>query len=275
MISDTHYRKYTNKPDSIGLFLKKIWQSRSLIVLLARRDLKVKYAQTLLGLSWSFIQPLTGMLVFSFFFGYVLKWQVKDLPFPLYVLSGLLPWNFFSYIVHSGSGSLQESSAIIKKIYFPKSVLPLSKVLVALAELGISLLILGGIMIYYHYAVSWKILFMPLVLLFNLLCGLTLVFWVAAFAYRKRDLFHLLPFVVYFGIWFTPVFFSADMLPETLRPWLMLNPMGSVVELWRWMIFGTTSFQYYWLFSFAITFLFCLAGMYAYSRKEKDFSDYL
>ncbi|MES2691489.1 MAG: ABC transporter permease [Bacteroidota bacterium] len=271
----SNHQKYTNTPDGLGLFLQKIWRSRALVLLLAKRDLKVKYAQTILGVGWSIIQPLTGMLVFSLFFGYVLNWQVKDLPFPLYVLSGLLSWNFFSYVVNAGAGSLQESSAIIKKIHFPKSILPLSKVLVALVELGISFFILLLLIVYYQYAISWKIVFVPLALLFNTVCGLALVFWVAAFAYRKRDLFHLLPFVVYFGIWFTPVFFGTDLLPQNLRPLLLLNPMASVVELWRWMIFGTSAFNYYWIVSFVITLLFCLTGMYFYSRKEKDFSDYL
>ena len=116
-----NYQKFTNSPDGIELFLKKIWLARSLIFLLAKRDLKVKYSQTILGIGWSIIQPLTGMLVFSFFFGYILNWKIKDVPFPLYVLSGLVGWNFFTYIVISGSSSLQESSSMIKKVYFPKN----------------------------------------------------------------------------------------------------------------------------------------------------------
>src|SRR5690606_1221403 len=119
-------------------------------------------------------------------------------------------------IVNAGSMSVQEAAHTIKKIYFPKSILPFSKVVIAFVELLFSLLLLIPLMIYYDMGLSWKIIFLPFVLLFNAMCGLTLVFWVASFAYKKRDLFHLLPFIVYFGIWFTPIFFSGNYLPPKL-----------------------------------------------------------
>lgn len=265
----------TSEPDSIATYFKKIWKYRNLIWVFAKRDLRVKYAQTFLGVAWTLLQPLTSMLIFSFFFGYLLKWQTNSLPFPAYVLSGLLGWNFFSYIVHSGSASIQESAHIIKKVYFPKSILPLSKVVIALVELFISLLILIPLLIYYQQPVSWKTLLVPFVLLFNAMCALSLVFIVAAFSFRKRDLFHLLPFLVYFGIWITPVFFSFDILPYPLRNLIYLNPMTSVIELWRWILFDYSDFKAYWLLSFSATFILCVSGMFFYNKHENKFSDYL
>jgi lipopolysaccharide transport system permease protein len=265
---------YSNEPDSFLVFLKKIVRFRSLIWVFAIRDLKVKYAQTIIGVGWTIIQPLTALTIFTFFFGYVLNLKSGNLPFVLYILSGLLGWNFFSYIVSAGSNSVQESSHIIKKIYFPKSVLPFSKVLVALVELLLTLTLLIPLMFYFGQGISWRIIFLPLVLIFNALCGLTLVFWVASFAYKKRDLFHLLPFIVYFGIWFTPVFFTGTFLPPKIQFLMDFNPMANVVNLWRWMLFGVGSFQLIWLLNFGIVLILCLFGMYYYNRKESAFSDF-
>ena len=266
---------FTSGPDDFRTYFRKIWNYRILIWVFAKRDLKVKYSQTILGIGWSFLQPLTAMLIFTFFFGYVFHWDAGGIPFPVYVLSGLLGWNFFTYIVNSGSTSVQEASQTIKKIYFPKSILPFSKVVVAFVELLFSLVLLIPLMIYYQTAFSWKIVFIPLVLLFNAMCGLTLVFWVASFAYKKRDLFHILPFIVYFGIWFTPVFFSGNFLPEKFQVFLDYNPMANVVALWRWMLFGQTSFQWIWLMNFIIVFFACISGMYYYNRKESAFTDFV
>lgn len=271
-INDIHF--YTAKKDNFISYFKKLWQYKMLIWVFAKRDLQVKYAQTWLGVSWSIIQPLTAMTVFSVFFGYVLKWQTENIPFPLYVLSGLLGWNFFSYIVNAGTSSVQESSSIIKKIYFPKSILPLSKVIVALTEFAISLMILIPLLFYFNITISWKIIFIPFALLFNAICALTLVFWVAAFAYRKRDLIHLIPFIVYFGIWITPVFFLPTILPQKIQQIITLNPMTHVVDIWRWVIFNETTFNYYWLLSFIMVCTICLAGMYFYNQNENKFSEY-
>ena len=265
---------FTSEPDSVSEYLKKIYHHRGLIWVFAVRDLKVKYSQTILGVSWSLVQPLTALLIFTFLFGYVLKWTAGEVPYALYVLSGLLGWNFFSYIIYTGTSSIQESSSIIRKIYFPKSILPLSKTVVALIELLLSFAILIPLMIYFGYGFSWRMLFLPLIIVFNALCGLAPVFWVAALGYKKRDLFHLLPFVVYFGIWLTPVFFITKMLPPEVSDFLVLNPMASVVDFWRWILFGFGTFQATWIISFFIVLFLCGGGMFYFHRKEGEFSDH-
>ncbi|HLS71159.1 MAG TPA: ABC transporter permease [Chitinophagaceae bacterium] len=262
-------------PDSFVEYFRKLIQYRFLILAFAKRDLKVKYAQTFLGVAWSILQPLTGVVIFTFFFSYILGWTSGDLPYSIYVLSGLLGWNFFSYIVNAGSTSVQESSHLIKKIYFPKSILPLSKVVVASVELALSFLLLIPLMLYFGEMITWRIVFLPFVLLFNVLCALTFVFWLSAFAYKKRDLFHLMPFVLYFGIWLTPVFFDYNILPEKLRFLMDYNPMANVVSLWRWMLFDYSSFQWIWVMNFGIILTACLLGMYIYNRRESAFADYV
>jgi lipopolysaccharide transport system permease protein len=265
---------FTSRPDTVSEYLRKLYRYRSLIWVFAMRDLRVKYSQTLIGIGWSLLQPLTALVIFTYLFGFVLNWTAGELPYALYVLSGLLGWNFFSYNVHAGTASVQESSALIRKIYFPKSILPLSKTLVALIELGLSFLILVPLMVYFGYGLSWRILLLPLVIVFNGVCGLSLVFWVAAIAYKKRDLFHLLPFVVYFGIWLSPVFFVADMLPIHAYKLLIMNPMTSVVDFWRWMLFGEKTFSGVWLVSFTLVTFVCISGMFYFHRKEGEFSDH-
>jgi lipopolysaccharide transport system permease protein len=262
-------------PDSMIDYFKKIWDYKNLIWVFAKRDLKVKYSQTFIGISWSVIQPLTALLIFSFFFGYILKWKTNDLPYPIYVLSGLLGWGFFSYIVQSGASSIQESATIIKKIYFPKSILPLSKVIVASVELSLNLVLLIILILFFKITISWRIVFFPFVLFFNALCGLAIVFWIGSFAYRRRDLLHIIPFIVNFGIWFTPVFFSPDFLPEKYKPLMELNPIANTIDLWRWMLFATIPFNTNWIISFFIVLILVLTGMFYYNSKESKFSDYV
>jgi len=263
------------KPDTFLEYFKKIWDYKNLIWVFAQRDIKVKYAQTMLGITWTILQPLTALVIYTVFFGVILNWTAGDIPFPIYVLSGLIGWNFFSYIVYTGSSSVQDASFTIKKIYFPKSILPLSKVVVAFIELVFSLFLLIPLMLYYGIPLSWHIVFFPIVLIYNTCCGLFLVFWVASFAYKKKDLFHLLPYIVSFGMWLTPVFFTGNFLPEKLRVITIINPMANVVDLWRWLLFNNIEFNLIWLFNFAIVLILSVIGMYNYNKKEGDFADFV
>jgi len=265
----------TAHSDDFITYFKKIWQYKSLIWVFAVRDIKVKYSQTFLGLAWSIIQPLTALIMYSFFFGYLLQWKTDGLPFPIYVLSGLLGWNYFSYIIYQGSSSIQDAGNTIKKIYFPKSILPFSKVIVALVELLLSAALLIPLLIYYQINVSWKILALPLVVIFNTLCALLPVFWIAAFAYKKRDLFHLLPYFITFGIWLTPVFFAKNIFPNSIKYIVELNPIANVIEMWRWMLFNYGTFNYIWLINGVLVLLGSAVGMYFYNKNESYFSDYV
>lgn len=263
------------KPDTFLEYFKKIWDYKNLIWVFAQRDIKVKYAQTMLGITWTILQPLTALAIYSFFFGRVLNWQSDELPFPIYVLSGLIGWNFFSYIIYQGSSSIQDAGNTIKKIYFPKSILPFSKVVTALVELVLSLLLFIPLLIYYNIPISWHIVFFPVAILFNTLCGLFPVFLIAIFAYKKRDLFHLLPYIVTFGIWLTPVFFTHNLLPKRFSFVMNLNPMANVVDFWRWTLFNYGSFDFIWIINFILVMILCIIGMYFYNQKESEFSDYV
>jgi lipopolysaccharide transport system permease protein len=263
----------SSKQDTFREFFIKIWNYRALIWVFAKRDLKVKYSQTMIGLGWTVLQPLTALFIFTFFFGFLLKWETAGIPYPIYVLSGLLGWNFFSYIVSAGTSSIFESAHLIKKIYFPKSIIPFSKVIIAAIELGISIILLILLMIYYQQTLSWNIIFMPLVLVYNIFCALCLVYWISIFTIKKRDLLHLVPFILYFGIWLSPVFFSNDILPVEYRFLLNFNPIANVIEAWRWSLFGFGAFKIIWIFNFVIVILLFICGLYVYNRKENSFVD--
>lgn len=264
----------TADSDSFAEFFAKIWKYRTLIFVFAKRDLKVKYSQTAIGLGWTLLQPLTALFIFTFFFGVLLNWKTDGIEYPVYVLSGLLGWNFFSYTVSAGTTGVQESAHLIKKIYFPKSVIPLSKMMLGLVELAFSLMILIPLLLYYGQSLSWKIIFLPLVLVFNAMCALALVFWISALAYKKRDLFHLIPFLLYFGIWFSPVFFSNDILPDKYSFALDINPMANVIQAWRWSLFNFGEFKWIWVVNFMMIFILLMLGMFVYNRRERELADY-
>lgn len=263
----------TSKPDSFKVYFQRIWKYRALIWVFAKRDLKVKYSQTVIGLGWTLLQPLTALLIFTFFFGFLLNWKTEGIAYPIYVLSGLLGWNFFAYTVNSGTLGLQDSAQLIKKIYFPKSIIPISKMILGLVDLGFSLLLLVPLLIYFGQSISWKIIFLPVILFYNIICALGVVFWFSAFTYKKRDLLHLIPFILTFGIWFSPVFFSSDILPVKYVFLLDLNPMSNVVEMWRWALFDFGIFNWLWIVNFLIVLIFFMLGIYFYNRRENRFSD--
>jgi lipopolysaccharide transport system permease protein len=266
---------YTAEPNDFKTYIFKIIEFKALIKAFAVRDLKVKYASTFLGLGWTILQPLAGLTIFTFFFGFVLGWKANNTPYSLYVLSGLLGWNFFSYIVFQGSSCIHDGGQIIKEIYYPKFILPLSKVLVAFVEVFVSFLLLIPLMIWYQIYPSWQIIFLPIAFLLTILCALSIVVWVSSFAYKKRDLLHVVPFLMYFGIWLTPVFFTFDTLPEQFQFLWFFNPMAGVVELWRLSLFADWSFSLKYLPSILLMFPVFLIGFKIYIKKEFLFSDFV
>lgn len=263
----------SSAPDSLRDYIQKIWKFRNLIWVFAKRDLRVKYAQTVIGLGWTIIQPLTALIIYTFFFGFLLNWKTDGISYPIYVLSGLLVWNYFSYIANSGTFGLQESAHLIKKIYFPKSIIPLSKVVFSFIELLINLVLLIPLLLYFGQSISWKIIFIPFIFLFATNLALLFVFIISVMAYKKRDILHLVPFILHFGIWFSPVFFSSDLLPKKYQFIIDLNPIANVIQALRWSLFNFGEFKWIWGLNFGIISLLLIVSMYSYNRLESKFSD--
>lgn len=267
--------KYHPESDSFVIFLKKILQNFHLILVFAKRDISVKYAQTSLGYLWALLQPLVALVIYTVFFGLLLNWKSDNIPFPIYVLTGLLGWNFFAYIVNTGTVSIFDSGNLMKKIYFPKIILPFSKVIIGLVDLFIGLILLISLFIYYDLSISWKMIFVPFIILLTAICGLSMVFWLTIFSHKKRDVLHVIPFILNYGIWLTPVFFSPTILPLKWRFILDFNPMNSIINCWRWTFFDSIIFQLNWLYSLIGMIVFFIFGLYFFNKTENKIADYI
>lgn len=235
-------KKITSQQDSLYYSLKRLIAYKQLIYLFAKRDIKIKYAQTYIGLVWSILQPIVGVIILTYFFGRLLNIGSDGSPYPLFVLSGLIVWYYFSNIVARSSISLIESQHLLKKVYFPKLILPFSKALAGLTDFLIWFVMLIALMLFYGIIPSYKIIFLPFFVFFTILTGLTVGIWLSALTYRYRDLIHIIPYLIGFSILVTPVFYPVSILPKNFDLILFLNPMAGIIAGFRWSILGTGTF---------------------------------
>ncbi|MBI1286622.1 MAG: ABC transporter permease [Flavobacteriales bacterium] len=261
----------TAEAPSFSEYFRNIWKYRGLIVTLAKRDLKIKYAQTALGIAWSFLQPLTAVIVFSLFFGLLLDVNV-GYPYALFVFGGVLCWNLFIYIFSHGSTSLMNNQDLIRKLSFPKLILPASKVLVAFVEVGLTLLLIIPMMAWSGIPFSLRMLAVPFVLCFTAVLGLGVSLILAAATLRYRDLHHIIPFLVNFGIWFTPVFYPVSLIPAEYSELIYLNPMASLIEMMRWSLFGE-EMNVMALTGLMISVIVLLIGLLYFKRVEDKIAE--
>lgn len=261
----------SSEAPTFSQYLAKVWQHRHFVLTLAKRDLKIKYAQTALGVAWSIVQPLVAVVVFTLFFGVLLDLETPY-PYVLFVLSGVVCWNFFNYIFSHGSTSLMNSQDLIRKLSFPKIILPISKVLVALVEFGFTLLLMIPVFIYHQPEISWTLVFFPVVIFFILLFSLGLSLILAATTLRFRDLHHIIPFLVNFGIWFTPVFYPVSLIPDQFKDLIYLNPMAALISLARWSLFGEPV-GFMAMLGILIAIIFLLAGVVYFKQIEDRISE--
>lgn len=264
------------KKDSFQKYFKNVWQHKSLILTLAKRDLKIKYAQTSLGLLWTAIQPLTGLLIFTFFFNKVMRIEgIPESGYAVFAFTGMTSWYFFSYIVYQSSTSLLQAQDLIKKIYFPKLILSLSKVLVGFVDFGISFILLLFIMLIYGIMPSWHIIFLPFFIVLNIIVGLSISIGLSALTVKKRDLQHIVPYLMNFGIWLTPVFFPATLIPEKYRFLLFFNPMAGIVEGFRWCIWDYSSYDVKYFIGIFLSLILLVFGLVYFKKNEDEMIDTL
>lgn len=265
------YPNISAAPDSLKDYIEKIWQNRSLVLVLAKRDLKIKYAQTSLGIAWTVLQPLIAILIYTFFFSGLMDFKT-DSPYILFVLSGVLFWNLFSYIFSQGSTSLNQNLEVIKKVAFPKILLPCTKVILGLVEFSISFIILILLMIYFQIELRVSMLYAPLSLIPIILFALGIAFLLSAVTIKKRDLFHIVPFLINFGIWLTPVFYPVSIIPEKFSSLIYINPVASVIQLFRWSMFGDPLNPYI-LIGLLLSFLTFITGFVVFKQNEDTIID--
>lgn len=221
-------------------YWRDVWQFRELFWLLAWRDLLVRYKQTAVGAAWAVLRPLLSMAALVLVFGAVAKLPSGGAPYPLLVLAGVLPWQFFSTALAESGNSLVNNSNLVSKVYFPRMVVPASAVITSLADLAIAGVLLLAALLAYGVAPGANIIFLPLFVMVVVAMALGAALWVSALTVRYRDVRFVIPFVVQFGFFLSPVGYAASAVPEHLRALWMLNPMTGVIEGFRWALLPGT-----------------------------------
>jgi lipopolysaccharide transport system permease protein len=219
--------------------LREFWEYRDLLRLLAWRDIKVRYKQTALGAAWAILQPLLTMAVFSLVFGRLAKVPSDGLPYPIFAFTALVPWGFFSTSLTQSSNSLVGNANLIKKVYFPRLVVPMASSASALVDMGIAFVVLLGFMMGYRIAPTWNVIWLPALVLLALVTSLGVGLWLAALNVRYRDVRYVVPFLVQFWLLATPIAYPSSLLSEPWRTLYGLNPMAGVVEGFRWALLGS------------------------------------
>lgn len=253
-----------------------LWQYRELFLILAWRDLSVRYKQTVIGVAWAIVRPLLTMLVFTIIFGRLAKLpSAGAAPYALLVFAALLPWTLFATSLTDASTSLIGNANLISKVYFPRLIVPTATIVTALADFLISLGLLLALMAYYRFAPSWNILLLPLFTLLALLASLGPSLWITALNVKYRDFRYVIPFVAQFGLYVSPVGFSSGVIPERWRLLYSLNPMVGVIDGFRWCILGGVS-PIYWpgfALSLVVVAFFLWLGVSQFRKMEKTFAD--
>lgn len=258
-------------------YWRDFWRHRELLMFIIWRDIIVRYKQTVVGTSWVLIRPFLTMVVFTFVFGKVanLASASASVPYALVVFTGLLPWLFFANALSECSNSLVGNSNLISKIYFPRLIVPVGSIAVSIFDFMITFVLLFLLMVWYRFAPSWHVVFIPFFVLLAITVSFGLGLWTAALNVRFRDFRHLIPFVLQLGVYISPVGYSSQILPEKWRLLYSLNPMVAVIEGFRWSILGG-DFAIFWpglLVSVAMSVTLVLTGVWYFRRTESTFAD--
>lgn len=253
-----------------------LWRYRELFLVLAWRDISVRYKQTIIGILWAIIRPFLTMVVFTIVFGRIAKLPSDGgSPYALMVFAGMLPWTLFSSALNEASNSLVSNANLIGKVYFPRLIIPTASVVTAFIDFLISFIILFGMMIYYQFVPNWQILLLPFFIIMALLASLGPGLWLTALNVKYRDFRYVIPFLVQFGLYISPVGFSSQVVPEKWKMLYSLNPVVGVIDGFRWCILGGGS-PIYWpgfLLSLAIIVFFLWLGISRFRKTEKTFAD--
>jgi lipopolysaccharide transport system permease protein len=253
-----------------------LWNYRELFAILAWRDVAVRYKQTVIGVAWALVRPCLTMIVFTVIFGSIAKLPSDGgVPYSLMVFAGMLPWFLFSGVLTEASSSLVTNANLISKVYFPRLVIPAATAVVALVDFAISFSILAGLMLWFGFIPSWHIVFLPVFLALAVLASLGPALWITALNVKFRDFRYIIPFIVQFGLYVSPVGFSSAAVPETWRLLYSLNPVVGVIDGFRWCLLGGQS-QLYWpgfLMSLGVVIFFLWFGVRYFRSTERSFAD--
>lgn len=272
----------TNSPELIieagrseKQYWRDLWRYRELFYTLAWRDISVRYKQTVIGIAWALIRPFLTMVVFTIVFGNLAKLPSEGVPYPILVFSAMLPWQFFSNSLSSASDSLISNANLISKVYFPRLVVPTSAVVTSFVDFMVSAIIMLGLMAWYSFVPSWRIVTLPVFIAIAFAASMGCGLWLCSLNVKYRDFRYIVPFIVQFGLYISPVGFSSSIVPEKWRLLYSLNPMVGVIDGFRWAILGGESQIYLpgFLLSMLLVFILFVSGIQYFRKVERTFAD--
>jgi lipopolysaccharide transport system permease protein len=256
-------------------FWRELWQYRDLFYFLAWRDVLVRYKQTVIGIAWSVLRPLLTMVVFTIIFGKIAKLPSGETPYPVLVFAAMIPWQFFSNIFSEASNSLITNTQLISKVYFPRIIIPTTAMVVSLIDFVISFGLLLVLMLWYGVLPDIRILLLPLLLLQAIITSLGAGYIISALNVKFRDFRYVVPFIVQFGLYISPVGFSSSVIPEKWRMIYSLNPLVGVIDGFRWALLGT-DISIYWpglIISTVLSIFLFIFGVQYFNKTERSFAD--
>ena len=257
----------------IKLNLKELYHYKDLFLILAWRDLRVRYAQTFLGLFWAMLQPLATLVIFILIFGRALKVDTRDIPYSVFALAGMSAWSYFAFVLNQSGTSIISSQEMVKKVYFPRLVIPLSKAMTGFVDFSITLLFLFVMMIIYKVPITKEIVYFPLFFILNVMAALGAGIWTSALTIRYRDFQHVIPFVVQIGLYATPIAYPASLVPDKYQLLYHLNPMVGVVEGYRFSLLGINQMSDFSIISYVIIVLLFVSGLFYFRKVERVMAD--
>lgn len=256
-------------------YWKDLWRYRELFYFLAWRDILVRYKQTVIGASWALIRPFLTMIVFTIVFGKLANLPSDGVPYPILVFAAMLPWQFFANALSECSNSLISNANLIAKVYFPRLLIPTSAVIVSFVDFMISGTILLGLMAWYNFVPSWRILTLPVFVAIAFATSIGGGLWLSALNVKYRDFRYIVPFIVQFGLYISPVGFSSNIVPDQWRLLYSINPMVGVIDGFRWAILGGESQLYLpgFLLSLSLVGTLFTTGILYFRKTERTFAD--
>lgn len=250
-----------------------LWQYRELLYFLVWRDIKVRYKQTAIGAAWAICQPLLTMLIFTVIFGRFAKIPSDNVPYPIFAFAGLLPWTYFSQSITRSGASVVSEANLIRKIYFPRLVIPISAAVAPLVDFALSFAIFGVMMLYYRVVPGWSVVTLPVFLCLAVVAALGVSLWLSALNVRYRDIGHAIPFLVQFWMYASPIVYPIGLIPERWRPLYSLNPVVGVIEGFRWGLIGKPLYVPSIAIGGAVALVLLLSGLIFFKRMERTFAD--
>ena len=259
-----------------GLFkvnLGEVWRYRDLLMLLAWRDISARFRQSLVGYGWAILKPLLSAVIYTLVFSVFVRIKT-DVPYPIFAFSALIPWMYFAGSLSSVTGSVVGGGSLLTKVYFPRLVLPLASVVVGLVELLLQLVVVAGLMAWYHYAPGWPLIFLPLFIALTILTSLAFGIWLTAINVKYRDVGMAVPFIIQIWMYLCPIVYPVTLVPERWKAVYAINPMVTVIEGFRWSLLGTAAPDWKMMaISFGALSVLLFGGLVYFRKVETTFAD--